>query len=131
MGHAFLFVGMGGALGAMSRYGLSVIAERLVGNEFPWGTLGANLMGCFLIGLALAFAEAKVIVGPSERLFFITGFLGALTTFSTYALESILYAKDGAWHTALLNIVGTHVFGILLVLAGLWLGARLVGRVGA
>ncbi len=130
MWRSFFFVGIGGALGAMGRYGLALVADRVVGTAFAWGTLVANLLGCLLIGFALALADARVVLGPSERLFFMTGFLGALTTFSTYALESVLFAKSGAWSTAFLNIFMNHLLGIVLVLVGLWLGARVVALVG-
>lgn len=130
MWRAFVFVGFGGALGAMGRYGLALIAERVVGTAFAWGTLGANLLGCLFIGFTLALADARLVLGPSERLFFMTGFLGALTTFSTYALESVLYAKSGAWGTAFVNVFVNHLLGVALVLVGLWLGGRVVTMVG-
>ena len=123
---AILCVGIGGALGAVCRYGLTLLAARMIGTDFPWGTLGANLLGCFLIGLALVFADARVVLGPSERLFFMTGFLGALTTFSTYALETVQFAKAGALGQALLNIVVHHCLGIALVVVGVWCGGWLV-----
>ena len=127
---AFFFVGFGGALGAMGRYGLALVAERVMGTAFVWGTLSANLLGCLLVGFALALADARIVLGASERLFFITGFLGALTTFSTYALENVLYAKTGAWGAAFLNVLVNHLLGIALVLVGLWLGGRVVNWVG-
>lgn len=127
---SFVLVGFGGALGAVCRYGLSLIAARFWGTEFAWGTLSANLLGCLLIGFALALADARILLGPSERLFFMTGFLGALTTFSTYALESLLYAKSGAYGIVFFNVFVNHFFGIGLVLVGLWLGGRFVGISG-
>ncbi|MDA0711637.1 MAG: fluoride efflux transporter CrcB [bacterium] len=123
---AVLFVGLGGALGAVSRYGLSVFAARFLGSEFAWGTLSANLLGCLLIGMAVALADARFILGPSERLFFVTGFLGAMTTFSTYGLETVLYARSGHWPIGLLNVVVNHLLGLALVVVGLWLGGRIV-----
>jgi len=124
MWHIFL-VALGGALGALSRYGLSLFAARTLGPGFAWGTLSVNLLGCFLIGIALALIEGRGSFGPSERLLFMTGFLGALTTFSTYALESVQFARSGAIGIAALNLVTNNVLGILLVLVGLWLGRRL------
>ena len=120
-----LLVALGGALGALSRYGLSLFAARTLGPGFAWGTLGVNLLGCFMIGIALSLVEGRGALGPSERLFFMTGFLGALTTFSTYALESVQFARSGAMGIAALNLAANNVLGILLVLSGIWLGRRL------
>ena len=74
----------GGSIGALSRYGVSLLAVSLFGSRFPWGTLIVNLAGCFLIGLSFALAErGSTIMHPSMRLFFVTGYLGALTTFDS------------------------------------------------
>jgi CrcB protein len=73
-----LLVMFGGSIGALSRYALSLWAAKLLGTRFPWGTLAVNLSGCFLIGLAFAWAERGLnIMNPSMRLFFVTGYLGA------------------------------------------------------
>jgi CrcB protein len=131
MWNAFVFVGLGGALGAVCRYGLSLFAARVLGTEFAWGTLSANLLGCLLVGFAVALADARIVIGPSERLLFITGFLGALTTFSTYAVESVVFAKSGDLFSAFLNVFGNHLFGFALLLLGLWVGGRVVVFMGA
>lgn len=123
---ALVYVGIGGALGAMSRYAISICAVRLLGTEFPWGTLGANLMGCFLIGFALVLADARFMLSDSARLFFMTGFLGALTTFSTYALDSVQFAKKGLMGVSLINIFANHILGFVLVLIGIWIGGRVI-----
>lgn len=112
---------LGGSLGALARYGVSLGAARLCGASFPWGTLAVNLVGCFLIGLAFALGE-RSILSPSFRLFLVTGFLGALTTFSTFAMESVGFMRDGLGGPALWNVVANNVGGLLLVLLGLWAG---------
>jgi CrcB protein len=117
-----LFVLLGGGLGAVCRYGLSTAAARLYGDAFPWGTLCVNLAGCFLIGLAFALGVERNVLSPSFRLFFVTGFIGALTTFSTYALESVNFARDGQATTTVLNLLANNVAGLLLVIAGMWAG---------
>lgn len=117
-----LCVLLGGALGAVCRYGVSTAAARLYGDGFPWGTLAVNLAGCFLIGLAFALGVERELLPPSFRLFFVTGFLGALTTFSTYTLESLNFARDGLTTAAVLNLLANNVFGLPLCLAGMWLG---------
>ncbi len=119
-----LLVMAGGSLGALSRYGISLAAVSLFGTSFPWGTLIVNHLGCFLIGFALTLAERNLLIGPSLRLFFVTGFLGALTTFSTYAWESVGSARAGDLRLAGTNILANTLFGFLLVLMGIHLAKR-------
>lgn len=113
-----LLVMAGGSLGALCRYGLSLAAAKFIGVRFPWGTLAANLTGCYLIGGAFALSELTDILSPSARLFFMTGFLGALTTFSTYALETAGFVRAGS-QAAAVNFVLNNVGGGLLVFAGI------------
>jgi CrcB protein len=119
-----LFVALGGSLGALSRYWVAVMAVRLFGSDFPWGTLIVNLAGCFLIGLAFALADRGMsFMVPSARLFFMTGYLGALTTFSTFALESVNALRASALLVALVNVLGTNLAGGALVFLGMWVGS--------
>ncbi len=116
------YVALGGGLGALTRYGITMLSVRLFSDRFPFGTLIVNLAGCFLIGLMFALGSGRNIISPSFRLFFVTGFLGALTTFSTYGIESVNLAGSGMADTALINIAVNNLGGFLLILAGLWLG---------
>jgi CrcB protein len=120
-----LLIMAGGGLGALCRYGLGLAGGRVLGVGFPWGTFAANMIGCFLIGIAFGMVGRAQWFTPEVRLFFMTGFLGALTTFSTYALESVNYLRNGS-HVALTNFLVNNVGGGLLVLAGLWLVKMLV-----
>jgi len=118
-----LLVMAGGGLGALSRYAVSLWAARLLGTRFPWGTLTVNLAGCFLIGLAFAWAERGLsVMNPSLRLFFITGYLGALTTFSTYGLETINSLREGTYIVGVANILANNVLGAALVILGMLAG---------
>lgn len=112
---------IGGGLGSVCRYLLSLLAGKLFGNDFPIGTLSVNLIGCFLIGLGFALAERNII-SPTVRLLFMTGFLGGLTTFSTYALESANFITNGQISAALITIVENNLGGLALVFLGIWLG---------
>ncbi len=116
-----LLVMAGGSFGALSRYGVSLLAVKLCGSRFPWGTLAVNLTGCFLIGVAYALAErGSTWMTPSMRVFFVTGYLGALTTFSTFALETTGAAGAEDHVGALLNMAAHNLIGLALVLLGAW-----------
>ena len=118
---------IGGGLGAVSRYGLSLAAARLAGPHYPWGTLAANLIGCLLIGALADLGARTALVPPQTRLFLVTGFLGGLTTFSTYALESVAAAQGGGGLSAgMVNLVAHNALGFALVVAGMRLARMLV-----
>ena len=108
---AFAAVGFGAVLGAWARWGLGAALNAVVPN-LPLGTLVANLLGGYLVGVTVAQLETVAGVAPEVRLFVITGFLGALTTFSTFSAEavSLLHTARYGWffaHTAM------HLFGSL------------------
>ena len=116
-----LIVMVGGSLGAAARYLVSLGAVRLFGTGLNWGTFAANMMGCFLIGVIFALADRLPLLTPGVRLFFMTGFLGALTTFSTYALEVVESLRGGGFGTAAIAFLAHNIGGIGMVLAGIWL----------
>ena len=117
-----LMVVIGGGLGALCRYGAALLAVRLFGTRFPWGTLIVNLTGCFLIGLAYSLADRTNLLSPSLRLFFVTGYLGALTTFSTYALETVNAMGAASYFVSAANFLSNNLLGGALVFLGLWAG---------
>lgn len=118
----FLLVMCGGGLGAASRYGIGLLTARLWGNTFPWGTLAVNMAGCFLIGLLFALADRVRLLTPEVRLFLITGFLGALTTFSTFTLETTNAGRAGLVLLPFVNILVNNAGGLALTFLGIWLG---------
>jgi len=113
----FLWVVLGGGLGAALRHGFSKTAYWLLGKGFPWGTLAANLVGCFLIGFLWATAN-RFSFPPNARLFIFTGTIGALTTFSTYGLESFMLLHEGRYAAGITNIAVHNLLGIGLVVLG-------------
>lgn len=112
---------IGGGLGAATRYLVTLGSVRLFGTSFPWGTLIVNLSGCFLIGAVFAFSEKSLLLSPNERLLIMTGFLGGLTTFSSFGLESINSLGDGAVSVAAINILANNIGGLLMVIAGMFI----------
>jgi fluoride exporter len=115
----FLAVGIGAALGAWLRWGLSLWLNPVL-PVLPYGTLAANLLGGYLVGLALAFFIQYPGLSPEWRLFLITGFLGGLTTFSTFSAEVFSQLARGQIGWAALT-AGLHLFGSLAMTAlGVW-----------
>lgn len=115
-------VAAGGAAGAVARYGLGGWIHGWAGAWMPWGTFGINLLGSLLIGFAVGYLES-VPVGPEVRALITVGFLGAFTTFSTYAYETVALLRDGAWVRASLYSVGSLLLGLAAVALGLGLAS--------
>lgn len=112
---AILSISAGAALGAVLRWLLSV-ALNLLFPALPPGTLLANLLGAYLIGVALAVFAANPQLAPEWRLFVVTGFLGGLTTFSTFSAESVALLQQGRWGWSLAHMA-SHLAGSLLMTA--------------
>jgi CrcB protein len=118
-----IIIMLGGSLGAASRYLIGIMAARAWGVNFPWGTLIVNMVGCFLIGLIFALAESVRLLTPAVRLFLITGFLGALTTFSSFSLETTNAVRSGLTLQPVMNIMINNLGGFGLTFLGYWLGS--------
>lgn len=116
-----LLVMAGGSLGAASRYGISLLAVKMWGTRFPWGTLTVNLAGCFLIGLLFGLSDRVRLLTPEMRLLLITGFLGALTTFSTFSIETVSAGRAGLMVQPVVNILVNNLGGLALTVMGLWI----------
>lgn len=114
----WLYIAVGGGLGAVARYGLGGWVQARAGFEFPWGTLAVNLLGALLIGFAVRYLEA-IRLGPELRALVTVGLLGAFTTFSTFSYETVTLLEDGAWLRATLYSLGSLTLGVLAVLVGM------------
>ena len=121
--YKILAVMTGGSIGAVCRYLLFLAVQRLPGQGFPSGTMAANLLGSFLIGLLWSFFEGTRLTNE-WRLFIFTGFLGGFTTFSTFTRETTQLFKVGEWKTALVYAGISNILGITLVLAGYYVSRR-------
>lgn len=108
-----------GAAGTLCRFGLSGLVLRIFGNAFPWGTLAVNALGCFLFGMLCPQIESRLMLSPQARLIALTGFMGAFTTFSTFAFETTEQLRESAWLLAAGNILVQNVLGIICVLIGM------------
>lgn len=115
---SFIAVSVGGMAGCLLRWGLAMFLNRYF-PTIPPGTLAANLIGCYIIGMALAFFTVYPAVAPEWRLLVTTGFCGGLTTFSTFSAEIVILLQSGrlAWATA---GIAVHLVGsLLMTIAGI------------
>lgn len=117
---ALLLVFIGGGLGSSLRY-LITLLVRLTSTQFPYATLIANLMGCFLIGLLVGHLNRIGLLKESLHLLFVIGFCGGLTTFSSFTLDFFYLIKTSSFLLPLLYFIGNIVLGMLLLLLGLWI----------
>ena len=113
-----LIIGLGGFVGAVSRYGLALWIGQRWGRSFPLGTFVINVSGSFLIGLLMTLMAERFTVNPQWRLLLVVGFLGAYTTFSTFEYETGALLKDGEWTFAMLNIILSVVVGFIALKLG-------------
>ena len=117
-----VWIGVAGFFGSIARYAVSGAVSR-IDESFPWGTFAVNLTGSFVLGFFVAAFAHRFVVHPDLRIALTVGFLGAYTTFSTFALETFEFAETRAWGWATANVVLSVAAG----LAAVWLGT-LAGR---
>ncbi len=123
-----LLVGCGGFAGAICRYGIAQLTRFPWAASFPLATLIANVAGCFLIGVLIGSGKSQS--SDTLRLSFGVGFLGALTTFSTFGAETINHAQSGAVWIAAVNIAANLVVGLLAIVFGIAIGQKLFQPIG-
>ncbi len=117
-----LWVGLGGFVGAVSRYQLDLLITRHNRSAFPWGTLVVNLSGCFLLGLLLTLSTERLDANPALRVALTVGFVGAYTTFSTFSLQAVRLTEAGDVGLAVGYVAGSVVIGLLAAWAGMSIG---------
>ncbi len=121
----YLYIAVGGALGALARYALSGWVHGWAGAAFPWGTLAVNLLGAFLLGFAARFLEGTA-ASASLRALVTIGFLGAFTTFSTFSYETVALLRDGEMVSGLLYVTGSVLVALVATLLGLGLAEAIL-----
>jgi fluoride exporter len=115
----YLLVFIGGGLGASLRHAVNVLCARCLGTAFPWGTFIINISGSTVMGLIAGYLAFKGEASQAWRLFLMTGILGGYTTFSAFSLDAVLLYERGEIALALFYVLGSVVFSILGLFAGL------------
>ena len=115
---AILLIAIGGALGAVARYGVSGWVQNATGVTFPWGTMAVNVTGSLLLGVVIRIL-ADVTTPPHWRAFLAIGFLGAYTTFSTLTFEAAQLLRDREWGAAMGYVAGSVGIGLAAVFVGM------------
>lgn len=118
------FIAIGGAFGACSRYLISELMVVFFGRGFPYGTLTVNVIGSFAMGLLIAAFENEMLATEPWRQIIGLGFLGALTTFSTFSMDNVLLMQQGAFFKMGLNVL----LNVTLSISAAWLGFQLLMR---
>jgi CrcB protein len=124
----FVLVFLGAGAGGLARFiAGTAIMQRYTG-RFPLGTFVINVSGSFLIGILMTFLSERLDLSPNWRLLLVVGFLGGYTTFSSFEYETLVAARSGSPLLALLNVVGSVVFGYLAAWLGVMIGGRFTWR---
>jgi CrcB protein len=119
-----LLIAIFGAVGTLARYGLQGLVQLRAGSAFPYGTLLANLTGCFFVGLIGQFTMNRMVLPPDWRVAITVGFFGGYTTFSSFGWETAKMLEDGEWLGATAYVGASAVAGLLLSVAGIRLANK-------
>lgn len=120
---SLVLIGIAGASGAVLRAGLTALATRVCGTDFPWGTLAVNLLGCFTCGLLWSLVHRRGIVPVDAEQVLLVGLLGGFTTYASFALQTTELISAGRPLAAAAYVGGTNLLGI----AAIWAGMRAGG----
>ena len=117
-----LSVAIGGAAGALARYGTVVAYQRFAPSSFPLAILTVNVLGSLLFGLVWAHAEDRDWISQNMRLLVLTGFMGSFTTFSTFAFDEAMFIRSGNWVLFAANLLISNAASLAAVFVGFRVG---------
>ena len=123
-----LWIAIAGVAGTLSRYGMTGLTHRVLGDRFPYGTLLVNVIGSIVIGFVMHFGITTAALPKTARVAITIGFLGAFTTFSTFSYETVRILEDRLWGMATLNIAANVILSIFGCWLGITLAKLLIGR---
>ena len=115
-------VAIGGAAGALARYGTVVLYQRFTSTTFPLAILTVNVLGSLLFGLIWSYAEDRDWVSENLRLLILTGFMGSFTTFSTFAFDEAMLIRSSSWTIFAANLIISNAAALAAVFVGFRIG---------
>lgn len=113
-----ILIALAGALGTLARYGLAGLVQAWSSPSFPWGTLVVNVLGCFLFGMVWTLSMERMLLSAETRVIILTGFMGAFTTFSTFAFETGEFLRESQWWLAAGNLIAQNLLGLVCLFLG-------------
>jgi len=116
---SYLLVALGGGLGAVARFACGHMALKLLGPDFPFGTVFVNAVGSLLMGVLISVLALRIDGHPEIRLFLAVGVLGGFTTFSTFSLDTVVLVERGAIASAALYVLGSVIVSIVFLFGGM------------
>jgi fluoride exporter len=122
---SLLMVFIGGGLGSVVRYSLGKWISSLHTHHFPYGTLVANVLACFILGLIIGLADHRQLFSPNARLFWTVGFCGGFSTFSTFSHETLYLFQGGFTLSSIIYVIFSLIFCVAAVYLGLFAGEQL------
>jgi len=120
-----ILIAVVGAVGTLCRYWVSGLTYQVMGSEFAYGTLAVNVFGCLLFGVVWTLSDERMAISALARTVILVGFMGAFTTFSTFAFETMNYVKDGQLTLAFMNMTTNCVLGFGAIVIGNWIARAL------
>lgn len=121
----YLAIAIGGTLGCWARYAMTNLVQAAFGRDFPYATLSINVLGSFAMGFLFIVTLERLTVSPYLRTGMLTGFLGGFTTFSTFAMETLLLAEQGEAAKSAAYVVSSVLLGIVAAWGGAYLARTL------
>lgn len=122
---AYLAIAIGGTLGCWARYAMTNLVQAIYGREFPFATLSINVLGSFLMGFLFIETLERLTISPQLRIGILTGFIGGFTTFSTFAMETLLLAEQGEAAKSVLYVALSIALGLFAAFGGAYIARNL------
>ena len=121
----YIAIAIGGILGCWARYAMTNLVQAIYGRDFPYATLSINVLACFLMGFFFVETLQRLTISPVLRIGILTGFIGGFSTFSTFAMETLLLAEQGDASKSVLYVVLSIALGMIATFGGAYIARNL------